>query len=373
MTIRRLKKKLRTGFTTGTAAAAAAKGALIVLLEDRVPENVPVTLPGGGVLQIPICGCTRIDSRIAQCVVIKDAGDDPDATHGARINATVRYDERHPERLVRIIGGKGVGKVTKPGLEIPVGEPAITPGPRWMIARASEEVLSLHHASGAVTVEVSVPSGEVLAKKTLNARLGIVGGISILGTTGIVRPLSHEAYAAAIKAALSVASAVRVPTVVLTTGRRSERFSQSLRPDLPEEAFVQMGDFFQSAMQNAAGLKIPGIVVAAFFGKAVKMAQGIGRTHAGEVAMSLRRLAGWTFEITRDAALADAVGSANTARHALGRILPGYPEVVARVGENMVRAARNFSENRLSVQGIIFDFDGTVLFQSKENQPVSVP
>jgi cobalt-precorrin-5B (C1)-methyltransferase len=177
--------------------------------------------------------------------VIKDAGDDPDITHGAEIGAEVTLEKRSGVNPVRITGGTGVGVVTKPGLEIPPGQAAITPGPVTMISNSINEMLAAHPTDVGIHVEVFVPEGERLAKKTLNARLGIVGGLSILGTTGIVRPMSHEAYVATIEKSMDVARAAGLKHLVLTTGRRSERFAQDRWPELAEESFIQIGDFFQ--------------------------------------------------------------------------------------------------------------------------------
>jgi len=357
-------KKLKSGFTTGTAAAAATKGALLMLLDGSVPESVVIMLLTGDPIRIPMHTCTRIDHERVRCSVIKDAGDDPDVTHRAEIGATVRFMEKAGATSVSITGGRGVGTVTKPGLDTPPGNPAITRGPRKMIVRAVEDVLGDHDTRGLVATEIDVPEGVNLAKNTLNARLGILGGISILGTTGIVRPLSHDAYIATIDAALSVAKAAGVGEVVLTTGRRSERFSQNRWQQRPEEAFVQIGDFFKMSMERVAGLGFGGAAITVFFGKAVKMAQGIPHTHAAKSRMTLEKLAQWAFETTGNRRLADRIGAANTARHALSFILPDYPRVVTCVGERMIRSAENFAGPAVRVRGVIYDFEGDVIFDN---------
>ncbi len=362
------KKDLRKGFTTGTAAAAATKGALTGIIEGVFPRRIDIRLLTDQRIEIPVHSVTRMDENSALCSVIKDAGDDPDATHRAEIGARVRY-ETGPERLVLISGGRGVGRVTKPGLETPVGEPAITKGPRRMIREAVLEVLRVRGLKGKVTTEIFVPHGVALAKKTLNKRLGIVGGISILGTTGVVTPISHEAYMASMDAALSVARAAGLERAVLNTGRRGEKYSREWFKELPEEAFVQMGDFFKGAMTKAAEKGFCQVILAVFFGKAVKMSLGVPHTHAAKSELTLKRLSRWAMEVTNDAALERRIASANTARHALGFILPDYPSVVQRVGEEMVKWACKFANQAtkrvISVRGVIYGFDGKIIFDSK--------
>ncbi len=361
------KKSLRTGFTTGAAAAAAAKAALIHLLEDRTPKTVGIRLLTDDRIDIPIQEC-RLEGVKAVCTVIKDAGDDPDVTHKAEIGAMVLLQPAvsgDSPLYTKITGGVGVGKVTKPGLEIPPGEPAINPGPRRMIREAVKEILAPRGFSGTVAVEVFVPQGERLAEKTLNARLGIIGGLSILGTTGLVRPLSHGAYTATIRSAMNVALATGNGHLVLTTGRRSERFAQKRWPELPEEAFIQIGDYFQVSMAHAAGMRVKTVTLAVFFGKAVKMAQGIPHTHAAKSRLTLARVARWTVEITGDTDLGERVLSANTARHSL-ESLRSYPKIVARVGEKMIRAAHRFADGKVGVRGVIFDYDAGILFDSEK-------
>ncbi len=368
---------LRAGFTTGTAAAAAAKGALTCLLspETRLPDAVSVPLPDGGRLTIPLHALTREGPDTAVCSVIKDAGDDPDVTHRAEIGAVVTIrPPRFPDFLetsevssmtqssLLIVGGRGVGRVTKPGLAVAPGEPAINPVPRRMIAAAVDEALAGREIP--VRVEVFVPEGERLAEKTLNRRLGIIGGISILGTTGIVRPLSHDAYIASVRSALSVAAASGIDTVVLTTGRRSERLAQARWPDWPEEGFIQMGDFFRDALTAAVSNGLKAVILAVFFGKAVKMASGAAQTHATRSRLALSRLAEWTLSATGDQQLADEVAGANTARHAFDLIHPVRPAVIERVGDRMVRAAAGFAGPDLSVRGVIFGYDETVGYDS---------
>ncbi len=360
--MKKTEQKLRSGFTTGAAAAAAVKGALRILVDNATPEKVRIQAITGEDLNIRIHSCEKIDGESARCTVIKDAGDDPDITHKAEIGAVVTLSEGDGEILIK--AGEGVGTVTKPGLEIPPGEPAINPGPREMIRRVVTDVFPDSATRPAVTVEVFVPEGEKLARNTLNPRLGIVGGISILGTTGIVRPMSHDAYIATIEASLSVARAMELKQVVLTTGRRSERFAQGLWPDLPEEAFVQIGDFFKASLDAVRREGIAGATFSVFFGKAVKMAQGVPHTHAAKSAMALSRLAAWSREITGNAEFADAVADANTARHAFDLIMEKHPEMVAQVGNRMTEAARNFSGPKVKVRGVILDYSGEALFDS---------
>ena len=359
-------KRLRSGFTTGTAAAAATKGALTAILSRRVPAQVSVSFLSGGTVCIPVHAC-QIASESAVCTVIKDAGDDPDITHRAEIGARVTFTQKTPggdENRIRIKGGQGVGRVTKPGLEIPVGEPAINPGPRKMITNTVDAVLKRFNCNGRICVEIFVPKGEELAQKTLNARLGVLGGLSILGTTGVVRPMSHEAYIATIKSAMDVARAAGVPSLVLTTGRRSERFAQALLNNQPEEAFIQIGDFFKLSLEEAALRRFNSVVLAVFFGKAVKMAQGVPHTHAAKSRLLLGKLSRWAYAATGDTDFSLKIQQANTARHAFELIVDAYPEIIMDVGRKMVAAAGQFASVNVKVRGIIFDFNGEVTFDS---------
>jgi cobalt-precorrin-5B (C1)-methyltransferase len=363
-----MKKRLKTGFTTGTAAAAAAKGALLLLLGGRPPSEVSVALLTGDRITIPVHSCRRTGDGAA-CTVIKDAGDDPDVTHGAEIGARVGLSipvgpATSPPEVI-ISGGEGVGRITKPGLELPPGEPAINPGPRRMIAQAVDEALAAHAALRIVTVEVFVPRGAEIARKTLNARLGIVGGISVLGTTGIVRPISHAAFTATNAAGMSVAKACGRDRVVLSTGRRSERFAQRLWPLWPEENFVQIGDFFQSSLELAVEKGFAQVILAAFFGKALKMAQGAAHTHAARSELSLTALADWSLEKGGDPALVGAIRSCNTAREALTLITQARPILVAEVGRRVVASARRFAGGAVKIQCVIFDYEGQVAFDSE--------
>jgi cobalt-precorrin-5B (C1)-methyltransferase len=339
-------------------------------LTGNAHDHVTIRLLNGDTIDIPIESC-RIERRNrAFCMVIKDAGDDPDVTHRAKICATVSLEPHfhapQGQTDVRITGGNGVGTITKPGLEIPPGEPAINPGPRQMIREAVQQVVSDHPFSGRVATEISVVNGEKIAQKTLNYRLGIIGGISILGTTGIVKPMSHEAYRATITSAISVAAAMKVAQLVFTTGRRSERYAMGLWPDLPETAFIQIGDYFRFSFASAKEMGVRWINLAVFFGKAVKMAYGAPHTHAARSQLTLERLSRWTFDCTHDADLANRIGSANTARHAFDILRIAHREVFATVGAKMIAHAQSFSDMHARVRGVIFDYDGGVVFDSKD-------
>ena len=377
----RKNSHLRSGFTTGTAAAAAVKAALVYLLAGLPPETVQVELLTGDNLHITVRSIRLVDDHTAECTVIKDAGDDPDVTHGAEIGARVEWlESMAPDQVdthnvdnhnVVICGGRGVGIVTKPGLEPAIGQPAINQGPRIMIRKAISQVLNTHGRQGRVRAEIFVSGGEELARHTLNRRLGIEGGISILGTTGIVRPLSHEAYTDTIDAALSVAHSCGLRQVVFTTGRRSERFIQRLYPVMPPEAFIQIGDYFAHAMAAAAARGFELVILGVFFGKAVKMSQQIPHTHARSAALTLAQLARWALETGCDSDLANQVAAAHTARHALDLVRSACPALIDKVGREVAKAAVAFSRNALKVDVVIFDldgnFDGEVCFKSKSD------
>ena len=369
-----MKKKLRSGFTTGTAAAAATKGALRLIIEGKKPARVQIRFLTGDKISIAVHKCTSPQEGRAECSVIKDAGDDPDVTHKAEIGARVvltrskagQRSDRGPKIIIS--GGHGVGRVTKPGLEIPPGQPAINPGPRKMITEAIQDVLGENSGEYTVSAEIFVPRGLELAEKTLNARLGILDGISILGTTGIVRPMSHDAFIATIKSALSVAQASGINEVFLTTGRRSERYAQIHWPQASPEAFIQIGDFFKMSLESAAKRGFSRITLAVFFGKAVKMAQGVPHTHAAKSAMTMNRLAEWVFEITGDKDLSNTVLAANTARHAFDLIHQTCPEVVFQVGRRIVDSAKKFAGTNINIRSIIFDYQGGIFFDSESSQ-----
>jgi cobalt-precorrin-5B (C1)-methyltransferase len=211
-----------------------------------------------------------------------------------------------------------------------------------------------------------VPRGKKLAEKTLNARLGIIGGISILGTTGVVRPMSHDAFIATIESALSVASACGQDRVVLTTGRRSERFAQEFYGRMAPEAFIQIGDFFKLSLVSAVKRGFRQITLAVFFGKAIKMAQGVPHTHAAKSSLTLDKLSQWTLEITKDLELSREISSANTARHGFEILHEHHPEVISHVGRRIITSAERFAGPKIEIQSIIFDYDGAVAFDSQQ-------
>ena len=357
---------LKKRFTTGAAASAAVQAALIRLLTGNAPERVTIFFLGGGTRTVPVHEVTCPADNRCEAVIIKDAGDDPDITHNAHIGARVSLvpGQRQP---VVIKGGKGVGRITKPGLELAVGEPAINPGPKEMILRAVQAVYETLGTTERHSVEITVfvPDGESLARKTLNARLGIVGGISILGTTGVVTPMSHDAYIATIRAGIAVAAAAGIDTLVFTTGRRSERFAGRWFPQLSPEAFIQTGDFFKAAIQEAVKQpRITQLIYTVFFGKAVKMALGYAHTHAAKSSMALHTLADWASEITGVRLLADQIRNANTARHAFSYIHPQYPALIDHVGQKIRNNAASFAGHHVSIRVVLLDFEGQVIFDS---------
>lgn len=303
--------KLRYGWTTGTCSAAAAKAAALLLRDGDPPAEVVVPLPKGDRRpSFAVERCER-DGDAAVAVVVKDAGDDPDVTHGAHLTARVALTET-PGLVLR--GGEGVGTVTRPGLGLEVGGPAINNGPRAQIAAAVSEVFNLDDVG--VDVEISVPGGEKMGRRTSNPRLGILGGISILGTTGIVRPFSTAAWRASVGQAIDVMDAQGAKTVVLTTGGRTEKAARKLLPELPEVCFVEVGDFTGYALKRAAKLEFERCVFVGMAGKLAKLAAGIMMTHWTRSKVDPLFLAQVTREAGGDATLAAAVAESNTGRHA---------------------------------------------------------
>jgi cobalt-precorrin-5B (C1)-methyltransferase len=264
-------RALRTGFTTGACSAAAAKAAALLLAEGRLPATVDIVFPDGKRRRFPV-DSGGLGSGKPTAVVVKDAGDDPDVTHGARMTVTV---EDRADDAVVLHAGEGVGTVTRPGLGLDVGAPAITPVPRKMITDAVREALG----DRGVDVTIIVPGGEKMAYKTTNRRLGIMGGISILGTTGIVRPFSTASWRASVEQAVAVLAAQGGRTVVLSTGGRTERAAMRLLPDQPEVAFVEVGDFTGAALRRAVEDGLREIVFVGMAGKLTKLASGVVMTH----------------------------------------------------------------------------------------------
>ena len=280
-------RPLRYGWTTGACATAAAKAAYQALLTGEFPDPVEVTLPRG---QHPAfaLATTSLGDGTATAGVVKDAGDDPDVTHGALILATVRRAARGSGVSFR--AGEGVGTVTRPGLPIPPGEPAINPVPRQMMREAIAEIAAAHGDAGDVEIEIAIPGGEALAAKTLNGRLGIVGGLSILGTTGIVVPYSCSAWIHSIHRGIDVARAAGLAHIAGATGSASEAAVQKLH-DLPEIALIDMGDFVGGMLKYLRTHPVPRVTIAGGVGKMTKLAQGLLDLHSRRGSVDLGVLA----------------------------------------------------------------------------------
>ncbi|MHA6531520.1 cobalt-precorrin-5B (C(1))-methyltransferase [Paenibacillus sp. BAC0078] len=301
---------LRRGYTTGACAAAAAKGAALLLITGEFPQTVDIDLPAGFRHTFGLTGWQRHGDASAVCATVKDAGDDPDATHQARIEAAVSWRDAPG---VEIDGGKGVGRVTKPGLPVAVGEAAINPVPRRMIQEAVSEVLEEHGAARGLRVVISVPEGEAIALKTLNPRLGVLGGISILGTRGVVTPFSTEAYKASVVQAISVAAAMGNKQIILTTGGSSEKYAQAMFAGLPEEAFIQMGEYVGFSLEHAKAHGITKVTLVGMAGKYSKVAQGAMLIHSKNASVDFGFLARIAAESGAGEKLVQEIAAANTA------------------------------------------------------------
>ncbi|CCO22753.1 cobalt-precorrin-5B (C(1))-methyltransferase CbiD [Maridesulfovibrio hydrothermalis] len=361
----KVKHGLKEGFTTGSSATAAAMSALRVRLGGTAPKQIEIPLPVKGTLNIPVERVEKTDGCV-RGVVIKDGGDDPDATHGKEIHALVEIIAGD-ELQVNISGGKGVGTVTLPGLPVAVGEPAINPVPRKQIIAGILKELSESDPDfcGTVKVCIEVPEGKIIAENTMNARLGILGGISILGTQGIVRPFSHASWKASIAQALNVSRASGLDNIVFTTGRRSERFYMEHHAGTSEINMVQAADFFKFSMQQATLKKFSKVRWSLFIGKLVKHAMGFPYTHAKDWAINFPQLSDWCAELGISTELTKEIRTANTARQVFDMIPVENKKEYLKMLTGKARAnAIAFSGNKeLDVEYFLFDFDGSLIHQ----------
>ena len=348
------EKKLRKGFTTGSCAAAGAKAAALALFCGVKPSKVAITLPRGGELVIKVKS-VEAHGTVAMATIIKDAGDDPDVTNKAEIVTTVELLRPGVCRTnIKVKGGVGVGVVTKPGLKVKIGSPAINPVPMRMIRTSIKEALKEAGVKASVVATVSVPKGELLAKKTMNARLGIMGGISILGTTGIVEPMSLEAYTHSISCGVDVLQAGGFKEVVFSTGRSSEKVMEKAL-GLPDAAFIIVGDHMGYAMKDTrARRSLEWITIAAQFGKMSKLAAGHFDTHCEDSSVDLGFLASLCASISGE--ISAQVRGANTARQVFfilkdakrGAVLK---EVCRMVRSNAQRLARPGIDVKVALVG----------------------
>lgn len=354
------KKELRKGFTTGSSATAAAKAALLAIMNQSKVRNVEINLPKERKLEIAVSKCT-FSKDSARCSVIKDGGDDPDVTHGAEIIVDMQLTAKKGE--IEIAGGEGVGTVTKEGLGLQLNGPAINPVPRKMITENLKSAAGDILRQYGIKVTISVPKGRELAQKTDNPRLGIIGGISILGTTGIVIPFSTASFAASIRQNIDVALASGDSSVVLTTGGRSEEFAKKIIK-LPYHCFVQMGDFSGYAIQQCSKKGIKEAHVVGFIGKLAKMAKGIKQTHVKGSKVDMNFLASLAKDCNASKDTIDKIRNANTARHVSEIILESSEDgscFFENICKNVYRHMREYSEGNVSIIVMLFNFDGDVL------------
>lgn len=269
---------LRQGYTTGACATACTRAALLSLIRQEMVQEAEITLPRGEKVAFAISSCTFTKDK-ATCTTVKDAGDDPDVTNGATIGCTVSFNDTLEVRFIR---GEGVGIVTLPGLAIGVGEPAINPVPRKMMTDVALFLTHQYKLRKGVNIEVFVVDGVNIARKTLNSRIGILDGISILGTTGIVRPFSASAYIASITQGIDVALANHCREIVINSGGRSENILRQRMPHLPEYAFIQYGNWIGETLEKISSVPLEKVTMGIMLGKAAKLAQGELDTHSGK-------------------------------------------------------------------------------------------
>ncbi len=358
---RRPERPLRRGWTTGACATAAAKAAFQALLSGEFPDPVTIRLPRGETPAFALAR-TKTGDGFAEASVIKDAGDDPDVTHLAEIVATVR--RLSSGAGVKFKAGAGVGTITRAGLPIPPGEPAINPVPRKMMQEAIEEVAKAHGVSPDAEIEISIPGGEALAKKTWNPRLGIVGGLSILGTTGIVVPFSCAAWIHSIHRGIDVARAAGLTHVAGSTGNTSEEIVRR-RYDLPDIALLDMGDFAGGLLKYLRTHPIDKLTIAGGFGKLAKLANGALDLHSSRSEVDRDFLADLARNAGASAPVSDAVARANTAAEALIVAEENGVPLATLVAENAQRTAKQtLGPAPVAVNVLVVGRDGKILAET---------
>ncbi len=370
------RRGLRTGFTTGSCAAAAAKAATLALLTGKPVQEVTIHLPVGRDAVFVLNRCEWLDGQRVMCSVIKDGGDDPDVTHGAEICVTVSRGPADQTGL-RIVGGTGVGTVTRPGTGIEVGEPAVTRVPRRMIAESVGDAAGSQglERDAPFIAQISVPGGEEIAKQTTNARLGVLGGISILGSTGVVQPFSTAAWRASVHLAIDVAATNGLTQLVLSTGTRSEEYARG-QLDLPEMAYVEAGIFSGHALKRCVLRKIKRATHAGMVGKLYKMAMGYFVTHVAGNQVDTQFLASLAAQCGASPEVEEEIRQASSARHfqeiaqanGLLEVFPLMCQMVCAESQKLL----GDDGDALIIDTMCFDFDGALLGHASTS-PEGVP
>jgi len=357
-TSKKPKGNLRTGFTTGTCATASSKAAILAMVNQKSIDKVDVLLPKRDKINIQIKNCT-FSKNTATCSVIKDGGDDPDVTHGAEIIVELTLTDNIG--IIEIDGGDGVGRVTKPGLGLDIGSAAINPTPKKMILENVQEVGGEILKQNGIKIIISVPKGKEIATKTDNPRIGIMNGISILGTSGIVIPYSTASFAAAIRQQIDVVRSMNDDVVFLTTGGRSEDFARKIIK-LPDHSFIQMGDFSGYTIQQCAKKGLKKAYVSGFIGKLAKMAAGVKQTHVKGSKVNMKFLSEIAKRCNADDKTIEKIKTANTARNVQEIIMEHKVDgFFDEISKEACLQMRNHSEGNVPVEVILFDFDGSIL------------
>ncbi len=348
--------QLRSGYTTGSCATVTSLAAARLLLSGVVSDVAEIVLPKGQHVPMPLVFC-RLTGDGAEAGTVKDAGDDPDVTHGAVVFARVRL---RAEPGVGFHAGPGVGTVTRAGLTLAVGEPAINPVPRQMMTQHLTELAAEHGYAGGFDVTIGVEGGEALALKTMNPRLGIVGGLSILGTTGIVRPFSCSAYIASIHQGIDVARANGYTHIAACTGNASEDAMRA-HYGLPDIALIEMGDFVGAVFKHLRRAPVERVSVCGGFGKLSKLAAGHLDLHSRNSSIDLEQLAMWAAEYGADAVLQNAMRASNTSQQALALVRDAGVPLGDIVCGHALRVARDIVPAEVKVEMFAIDRQGNIV------------
>ena len=352
---------LRRGWTTGACATAATKAALTALLTGEFPDPVSIVLPKGERPVFPLA-LEGLDGESAHVGIVKDAGDDPDVTHGATIIAKVAWGE--PGSGIIFAAGEGVGTVTRAGLPIPPGEPAINPVPRQMIGAELKMLCRAHGKPADIVVTISIPGGQAIAEKTWNPRLGIIGGLSILGTTGIVHPFSCAAWIHSIHRGVDVARAAGLKHIAGSTGSTSENAVQKLH-NLPEIALIDMGDFAGGLLKYLRAHPVERVTIAGGFAKITKLAQGAMDLHSSRSQIDLAFLAETAIAAGLNQNLKHRIQNANTAQEVLELAQQNGVDLAAPIAKQALLTCRDILRGApVSVEIVISDRKGMIIAQA---------